>query len=497
VATLSDLARQHTELDRGDIAHLLRLVSEWGMLADFCFADLLLYAPAADGRWVVLGQVRPVTGQTLYLADWVGSWASETELVLLERSATTGEMAEGEIAVEGVPGGARLLAIPVRRQGRVIAVLTKEWSTRTGRQPGELERTYLTIFQRFAAMIAEGSFPFEARRDAATVAPRVGDGVMVVDADARVQYASPNAVSALHRVGINTNAVGQRLAELGFNDASVRQAFERHEPVIEEFDQTSAITLLTRCIPITDRGVITGGVLLLRDVSELRQRDRLLLSKDATIREIHHRVKNNLQTISSLLRLQARRTRSEDAKDVLAEAVRRIRTIAIVHETLSKEASDDVAFVEIVRPLLRLAEDSLQSPERPVRFRVEGDGGKLAAGVATPLAVVLTELLQNAVAHAFVNRNRPGNVVVLLEHDDRDLTVTVVDDGIGVADDFAVERASSLGLTIVRTLVTTELAGEIAIRAGTPADHQRASLEPPDQGTGTTVVVRVPMHLDG
>ena len=465
------------------------------MLADFCFADVLLYAPARDGRWLVMGHVRPVTGQTLYLSDWVGSTANESELTPLQKAYETGEMVEGEITVEGLPDVTRLLAIPVRRQGRVIAVMTKEWSPRTGRQPGELERTYQSIFHRFAAMIAEGSFPFEARRSSAPVAPRVGDGVMVVDADARVQYASPNAVSALHRVGINANAVGQRLAELGFNDASVRQAFERHEPVIEEVDQTDAVTLLTRCIPIMAGGTITGGVLLLRDVSELRQRDRLLLSKDATIREIHHRVKNNLQTISSLLRLQARRTASDEAKDALAEAVRRIRTIAIVHETLSREASDDVAFVEIVRPLLRLAEDSLQSPERPVRFRVEGDGGKLPAGMATPLAVVLTELLQNAVAHAFRNRNRPGNVVVLLEHDDHQLTVKVIDDGIGVPDDFSIDRTSSLGLTIVRTLVTTELAGEITIRAGTPADHQRASLQP-DQGTGTTVLVDVPMRLE-
>jgi two-component sensor histidine kinase len=115
--------------------------------------------------------------------------------------------------------------------------------------------------------------------------------------------------------------------------------------------------------------------------------------------------------------------------------------------------------------------------------------------MATPLAVVLTELLQNAVAHAFRNRNRPGNVVVLLEHDDHQLTVKVIDDGIGVPDDFSIDRTSSLGLTIVRTLVTTELAGEFTIRAGTPVDHQRASLQP-DQGTGTTVLVDVPMRLD-
>jgi two-component sensor histidine kinase len=311
-----------------------------------------------------------------------------------------------------------------------------------------------------------------------------------------VEYASPNAVSALHRVGIYANAVGLSLAELGFNDASVRLAFERHEPVTEEFDQTAAVTVLTRCMPIMAGGRITGGLLLLRDVSEVRQRDRLLLSKDATIREIHHRVKNNLQTISSLLRLQTRRSQSDEARRVLSDAVRRIRTIALVHETLSREASDDVTFVEIVRPLLRLAEDSLQSPDRPVRFRVEGDGGKLSASVATSLAVVLTELLQNAVAHAFRNRSRPGNVVVLLEHDDSTLWVTVVDDGIGVPEDFSVDRASSLGLTIVRTLVTTELGGRITIRPGIPEDHKRASMEPPDQGTGTTVVLEVPTHTD-
>jgi two-component sensor histidine kinase len=495
VATLSDLTRQYTRLERADVFHLLRLVSEWGMLADFCFADLLLYG-RADGGWVTLSQVRPVTAQTLYLADWVGAWANDAERSLLDRAAGIGEMVEGEIVVESLPEPARMLAIPVRRQGEIIAVLTKEWSPRVGRPPGDLERTYSAIFRRFAAMIAEGAFPYEARRTAVTVAPRVGDGVMVVDAEARVEFASPNAVSALHRVGINANAVGLRLAELGFNDASLRQAFERHEPVIAEFDQTESVTLLTRCLPILDNGRVTGGVLLLRDVSELRQRDRLLLSKDATIREIHHRVKNNLQTISSLLRLQSRRSHSEEAQRVLSDAVRRIRTIALVHETLSREASDDVAFVEIVRPLLRLAEDSLQSPDRPVRFRVEGDGGKLPSGVATSLAVVLTELLQNAVAHAFHDRSEPGHVVVLLEHDDRRLTVTVVDDGTGVPEGFSIEQTSSLGLTIVRTLVTTELGGAISVSAGSAEDHRRASLPAPDRGTGTTVRLEVPMHPD-
>jgi two-component sensor histidine kinase len=303
-------------------------------------------------------------------------------------------------------------------------------------------------------------------------------------------------VSALHRVGINANAVGLRLAELGFNDTPVRAAFDTRVPVLEEFEQTADITLVTRCLPLLSRDQVTGGVLLLRDVSELRRRDRMLLSKDATIREIHHRVKNNLQTISSLLRLQARRLSSPEAKEAVNESVRRIRTIALVHETLSREPGEDVAFIEIVRPLARLAEESLQSPDRPVRFRVIGDGGRLPAIIATPLSVVLTELLQNAVDHAFgAEREVAGNVVIELSNDGTNMQVAVVDDGQGLPEGFTLEHATGLGLSIVRTLVTTELAGTIVMRAATAVDLAEAGVASAD-GTGTVVELTVPVNVD-
>jgi len=386
-----------------------------------------------------------------------------------------------------------MLAIPVRFGNKPIAVLSREWSNRVGRQSGELEKTYLGIFQRFAAMIAEGSFPFHGLVGDSSAAPRVGDGVMVLDEEARVRYASPNAVSALHRVGISANAVGMRLAELGFNDSPVRLAYEDHKPVIEEFEQTPSVTLLTRCMPILAGGEVTGGVLLLRDVTEVRKRDKLLLSKDATIREIHHRVKNNLQTISSLLRLQGRRLESPEAKAAVAESVRRIRTIALVHETLSREPGDDVAFLEIVRPLLRLAEEGLQSPDRPVRFTVQGDGGRLPSTIATPLSVVLTELLQNAVDHGFPEGSSGGDVVVQLNPMADHLDIRVINDGRGLDPRFELNKATGLGLSIVRTLVTTELAGTISMRPGMPEDFARAGLGDQPKGAGTVVDLTVPI----
>ena len=238
-------------------------------------------------------------------------------------------------------------------------------------------------------------------------------------------------------------------------------------PVTEELEGQADVSVLIRCIPLIDHGVVSGAVVLTRDVSELRRRDRLLVSKDATIREIHHRVKNNLQTISSLLRLQGRRFSSPEAKVAIEESVRRIRAIALVHETLSREAGDDVAFVEIVRPLARMVEEGMSSEDRPVRFTVEGDAGFLPAMVATPLSVVLNELLQNAIDHAFPAeidlQAEPGQVVVTLENDGDRLRASVVDDGVGLPDGFSLDTTSGLGLSIVRTLVTSELGGTISL----------------------------------
>ena len=173
--------------------------------------------------------------------------------------------------------------------------------------------------------------------------PRVGDGVLFLDTDSIVRYASPNAVSSLHRMGIHANAQGQRLSDVGLDDDAVRTAFAARAPVTEELEWGDT-SILLQVIPLLEEGTPNGAILLMRDVSELRRRDRMLLSKDATIREIHHRVKNNLQTIASLLRLQGRRLSSPEAKQALDESVRRIRSIALVHETLAYEAGNTVPF---------------------------------------------------------------------------------------------------------------------------------------------------------
>jgi len=480
---LFELARTNTGLRGGALHHAQRLVASWQPLADLCFSDLIFMAPVEgeEGhRFVVLAQVRPHTGQTLYPGDLVGTVVHEVERPLVSRAWRRGEIVGGDTAVLGGKERARVQCTPLRYREGSIGVVTRETATTSGRRPGELERHYVGVFERFARMMSEGTFPFPRDEVEIEEAPRVADGLIVLDEDFKMRFASPNAVSTLHRMGIHAYTEGLELAEVGLDQVAVEGAFRMRLPVSEEIER-GEISVLLQAIPLLEGGRATGAVVLLRDVTDLRRRDRILMSKDATIREIHHRVKNNLQTIAALLRLQGRRLESPEAQEAIEESERRIRSIAIVHEMLSRDLGDVVSFDDIVRQLVRVVEETVSTPELRLKFEVEGDAGELPGEVATPLAVVLNELMQNAVDHAFPRRDDEagqGKVRVAVRRESDELVVDVIDDGVGLPAGFSLDRSRGLGLSIVYALVTGELGGSIEMRE----DH------------GTHVQLRVPFR---
>lgn len=484
MSTLAELARTNTALRGEALAHVQRLIASWAPLADLCFSDLLFLAPieGEEGhRFVVLGQVRPTTDQTLYPIDMVGTVVGEIERPLVTRAWRLAEIVEGDAAVIGAKERARVQCIPVRHHGSMIGLVTRETATTFRRRHGELERHYQEVFDRFARMMSDGSFPFERDEIEFEDAPRVADGVLVLDGDARIRFASPNAVSSLHRMGIHAYTSGLLLSEIGFDELAADTALRARLPVTEELERGDT-SILLRAIPLLEDGEAVGAVMLIRDVTDLRRRDRMLLSKDATIREIHHRVKNNLQTIAALLRLQGRRLNSTEAQEAIEESERRIRSIAIVHETLSRDTSDVVPFRDVVRPLVRSVEETVSTPDVKLRFDVVGDAGELHGQVATPLAVVLNELMQNAVDHAFPRDGSgpvEGLVEIRLTREDAELVVEVIDDGIGLPSGFTFESSKGLGLSIVQALVTGELGGSIEMRAAPSGRGTRVQLRAP------------------
>ncbi|MGA5192160.1 PAS domain-containing sensor histidine kinase [Streptomyces exfoliatus] len=476
---MNDLVRQHTALSDSDLEWLHLLVSEWQLLSDLSFADLVLWVPTLDGtRYVSVAQMRPNTGPTSYQDDMVGHLVPRGRRPLLDAA-----LDEGRIVREGDPEWreevpVRVESIPVRREGRVLGVIARNTNLLTVRTPSRLELTYLQSASDLAQMIAAGTFPFPGEQVDMDSSPRAGDGLVRLDAEGVVQYASPNALSAYHRLGLAADLVGQHLgqitAELAPSRGPVDEALvtlaSGYAPREFEVEGNSGVIQL-RAIPLKPKGTRIGSLVLLRDVTELRRRERELITKDATIREIHHRVKNNLQTVAALLRLQARRMDAaapggRSAREALNEAVRRVGSIAIVHETLSQNLDERVEFDEIADRVIAMVAEI--SPGK-VTCRRNGRFGILDAEVATPLSMVLTEVLQNALEHAFAPGDEGAVEVTAVRGEpraDARLLITVQDDGCGLPEGFDPQRAGNLGLQIVRTLVEGELGGSFDMLPG-------------------------------
>ncbi len=480
--------------------HLKRLVASWGMLADLSFSDLLLYVPipTSDGeaaRFLVVNQVRPNTGQTLFPDDVVGRSRDETQRPAVAEAARTGRMVETEVESAESVERIRVTAVPVSFHGKVVAVVARESSLWLTRPLGELELVYLETFERLANMIAVGEFPFADEEVLAAGGPRVGDGSLVLDDQGRIVFGSPNAISALRRLGVRGRIEQQTLADLDAETSMTYRAFFDARPAAEEIERDD-VCIVLRCIPLITAGRVDGALVLIHDISEIRSRDRLLVSKDATIKEIHHRVKNNLQTISSLLRLQGRRLTEPSAKAAIEESVRRIRSIALVHEVLSREDGDEVELAEILGPLSRMVEEGLTSSDRPLRVLISGDAGKLPSPAATSLAVVLAELLQNVVDHAYPAGRTPNPAQVRVDIAKRvgQIDIVVSDDGVGMDATANRDGSASLGLSIVTGLVS-ELGGTISF--GTTheatAPHPGPTPESAPSGPGTRVRLNIPV----
>jgi two-component sensor histidine kinase len=460
-------------------------MADWQIIADLSFADLVLWLPDKEGTgyWAG-GQMRPTTGPTAIFDDIVGSFIQAGKRPLLDAA-----MREGRIAREGDPEWrddvpVRVEAIPVRRGDQLIAVVARNTNLQGVRTPSRLELSYLQTASELSQMIAFGSFPFRGERTDHADSPRVGDGFIRVDESGDITYASPNALSVYRKLGLTDDLSGKSLA--GITRELVPAAMRPDEETISavlggrmprdtELGNAQA-TVILRSIPLRPAGEHTGALVLLRDVTELRRRDRELVTKDATIREIHHRVKNNLQTVAALLRLQARRLDIPEGRVALEEAVRRVGAIAVVHETLSQTFDETVDFDDVTDRLTRLVTD-VGSQGAPIRARRTGSFGAISSDAATPLAMVFTEIVQNAVEHAY-DEERGGVIAIHCSRTGRELELTVEDDGVGLPDGFRLEDASSLGLSIVSTLVG-ELGGEISLGAR-------------EDGPGTRVVVRVP-----
>ena len=470
MATLSELISENSNLKANEVEHLSELVAEWRLLADLSFADLLLWLPIRrdEKSWpeghLAIAQIRPTTTATVFTEDLVGTSINWGQRPLVDQA-----LSEGEIVRDAKPEQVGQIVIkeetiPVILNGKILAVISRHRNADLMRQPSKLELNYREIAHKIYKMVAEGNFPIRNSLYSSESSPRVGDGLIRLDVNGTIFFASPNARSALSRVGFQKELEGENLGVVfsNLNKGDTQPTDESWQTMLNgkslrrtEYESQSAV-LDILVIPLTEGSDRIGAIVLIHNITELRNRDRALLTKDATIKEIHHRVKNNLQTVSALLRLQSRRVTDPIASSALDEAVRRVASIALVHETLSNQSSE---FVEFDLVLDQIIKNALDLNPRSIGYKKIGEFGSFDSKTATALSLVITELIHNALEHGLSETG--DQLTVEISKNGDQYLVSVCDNGSGLPEEFNIEKSANLGLQIANTLAKNELNGGI------------------------------------
>jgi len=462
-----------------DIAFLQRVEKQMPIVSDISRADVLVYCLKSGQEAVVVAQARPHSILPVYAGDLCGRVVSPKDEPHVFQALCHGRVGRGHLAL--IANGAPVVqqVYPVRNQaGTVIGAVSIERNHIE--HVRHLRRS--KVFQRAVTQLqhmllrgqitgAENLSPFGEH-----------DGILVVDIGWHVRYASGIATNLYRKLGYLDSLVDRRISSLEREDETmVTQAMQ--EMNCKEREAASGDRILIRkAIPLLAQRewhnrlrrlaglpplepVLVGVMLTIHDETEERRKEQELKVKTTMIQEVHHRVKNNLQVIAALLRMQARRITSKESRRILEDSVNRVLSIAVVHDFLSQHGSQAINIREISRRIIQQTEESTLDPTKGITLALEGPGIYLPAQQATACALVINELLQNAVEHGYV-RLPGGTITIRLEDHGDQVEIAVTDDGQGLPPDFSLDQVESLGLQIVRTLVQDDLRGEFELLNG-------------------------------
>ncbi len=491
---MDNAVRAQLTIPASDEAYLDRVTRVISLLADLSRADVVIGVPEAEDSVRVIAQAQPHSIAPVHRKAIVGEKLTRDNASALLRAIAERQYARsqreyphhiyaGTQSGEGAPAPVVQEAYPIENAaGQIIGGMLIE----TNLLESERLRRRSEVFQRVLKTLQQMALRGEPEGVGDLTPFGEHDGVIVIDADHVIRYMSGIAVNLYRNIGYGEPLVGKPLRYLEtLDDEFVRQALDRRRCLQVEMEEHGR-TWIKKVVPIARaerasifapaRDHLIGAVLLIHDDTEARQRARELMVKTTMIKEMHHRVKNDLQTVASLLRMQSRRMQTIEAKGALAEAVNRILSIAVIHEFLSDQDSRVINIREVAQRIMQQMEQGVLDPDRRMTLRLSGPNIFMPARQATSCALVINELLQNALEHGYDPRDAGGTISLSFQDHGDAIGLVVHDDGHELPPNFSLDQVGSLGLRIVQMLVTQDLKGQIELQS----DH------------GVSAIVRFP-----
>jgi two-component sensor histidine kinase len=462
-------------LDEADQALIERVRAELPMVADVSRSDLSFCCPG-DGGITLIARVSPNSISSLYAADQVGMLADPTARSLISK-VLAGD--RSGVTQHDLPDSTPIVreAFPiVGNHGAIIAALGMETNLIAHERHRRRHRSFRRAVRFMQGMAVRGEL-----RGAEKLS-RFGewDGIVHVDGQRRITYLSGIANNLYRRLGYQVDLRGTLLGDLSTGDERLaRSAMESGECAEEERQEGSRLWN-RKVIPLRPRSPVgarswslpwetpanepTGALLMVHDLTDERMRENELRLKATMVQEVHHRVKNNLQAVASLLRMQARRLKDPEASKALYESVGRILSVSVIHEFLSQSEGQLINIRDVCQRIAAQIEGMASGLGKSIRFEVRGPSIYIPSRQATACALAVNELLENAVRHGYGNREA-GAVLVQLYDGGDVVNIAVHDEDARLPQDFDLDSDSGLGLQIVRALVEEDLRGSFRLRA--------------------------------
>lgn len=465
-----------TQLTDTEKIFLDLIATQLNIVADLSRAEALLYGPLIDGETRVIAHAHPHSVAPAYRKSYAGTKVSAQEMPVIIKTLATGHKQKGQTNIFGNGVNVIIETRPVfspENRNRVIGVVSIDTSLLEQERQRARSRTFQRSLRQLQSMLTRGLID-----GADTLSPfDEQSGIMVVDREGYIRYASGIAANLYRRIGYLDNLVGHHLENLTTRDDTVFSQAITTRQCIEDVSEDNGRHWIRKAIPLYARPGIkknirqflararpsiqfVGGLMILRDITEERRKEQEMRVKNAMIQEIHHRVKNNLQTIAALLRIQSRRVKHEDAVSALKDAIKRIQSVAVIHEFLSDQDAWTINIKDVCQRIIGQTQQSIVSADVHIAFSLEGPSIWLPSRQATACALVINELLQNSLEHGFEGKTE-GNIAINLTDEGDHVIIEVSDNGLGLPDNFDPAQLNSLGLHIATTLVTEDLQGRL------------------------------------